>query len=63
MPDNSKHKIKLSEIEMRMIKESVENIAYLGIHSKTVSSIRKKMTVKIPDSKSEQEAKQITTVK
>lgn len=48
MSDNSKHKVKLSEIEMRMIKESVENTAYLGRHSETVSKIKKKMTIKQP---------------
>jgi len=46
MSDDTKHKIKLSELEMRMVKESVEATAYLGIYSGTVFKIRKKMTIK-----------------
>ena len=46
MGDNTKHKIKLSELQMRLIKESVEATKYLGIHSDHVSKVRRKMTVK-----------------
>lgn len=41
-------KIKLSELEKRLILESVNNTPYQGIHSDVVSKVRKKMAPK-PD--------------
>ncbi len=49
MSDDTKHKIKLSELEMQLILESVNATGYAGIHSDVVSRIRKKMTVKHRD--------------
>lgn len=46
MADDTKHKIKLTEFAMKLIKETVEKTSYLGIHSETVSYVRKKMTIK-----------------
>lgn len=46
MTDKTKHDIKLSELEMRLIKETIETASYLGIHSDTVSAIRRKMKIK-----------------
>lgn len=46
---SKKHRIKLSELEMRLIKESVEATNFPGIHSYIVSRVRRKMTVKKDD--------------
>jgi len=46
MSENTKHKIKLSELQMQLILETIEKTAYQGIHSDVVSGIRKKMTIK-----------------
>ena len=48
MSEKTKHKIKLSELEMQLITEAVENTSFFGKHSYTVSSVRKKMTIKKP---------------
>lgn len=41
-----KHKIKLNEIEMQMILETVKKTAYLGEHSEIISNVKRKMTIK-----------------
>ena len=46
MTIEKKYETKLTEVEMELIKETVEKTAYLGIHSETVTSVRKKMTRK-----------------
>lgn len=46
MSENTKHKIKLTELEMQLITEAVENTSFFGRHSFTISSVRKKMTIK-----------------
>lgn len=49
MSEDAKHKIKLSELEMKLILESVNSTGYAGIHSDLVSRIRRKMTIKRSD--------------
>lgn len=41
-----KHKIKLTETEMKTILDTINKTGYLGEHSDLISSIRKKMTIK-----------------
>lgn len=48
MSEDTKHKIKLTELEMQLITEAVENTSFFGKHSYTVSSVRKKMALKPP---------------
>ncbi len=48
MSENKKHKIKLTELEMQLITEAVENTSFFGKHSYEVSSVRKKMALKQP---------------
>lgn len=48
MSENTKHEITLTELQMRLILETIEKTSYQGIHSDVVSVIRKKMTVKPP---------------
>ncbi len=46
MSNDTKHKIKLTELQMQLILETINKTPYLGIHSTIISNIRKKMTVK-----------------
>lgn len=39
-----KYKVKLTELEMNLIKTSVEQTAYAGKISETITKIKKKMT-------------------
>lgn len=48
MSENTKHKIKLTELEMQLITEAVENTSFFGRHSFTISSVRRKMKIKTP---------------
>ncbi len=48
MSENTKHKIKLTELEMQLITEAVENTSFFGRHSYTISKVRKKMKIKQP---------------
>ncbi len=48
MDENIKHKIKLTELEMQLIREAVENTSFFGRFSDEISSIRKKMKIKPP---------------
>lgn len=45
---SKKHKRKLTELEMQLITEAVENTSFFGRHSYEVSSVRKKMKLKKP---------------
>ena len=43
-----RHQRSLTEVEMKLILDSVNASTYLGLHSDTVSKVRKKMTIKDP---------------
>lgn len=38
------YRVEFSEIQMQLIKETIEKTPYLGVYSDEISSIREKMT-------------------
>lgn len=53
-----KHKIKLTETEMKTILETINKTGYLGSYSDLISGIRKKMTIKSAEDISDEVALQ-----